>query len=83
MGRDLINLITTREGVDELLSNDDVIDLVIPRGSNSLVRCHHTLNQACRIPRSAAVVGSAVQTGVRSSVQACSGARLASNLGTV
>mmetsp|Transcript_1598 Transcript_1598/g.3663 ORF Transcript_1598/g.3663 Transcript_1598/m.3663 type:complete len:605 (+) Transcript_1598:192-2006(+) len=34
----LINLVTTREGVDQLLALDDVIDLVIPRGSNSLVR---------------------------------------------
>ncbi len=38
VGRDLISLVTSREGVSELLSNDDVIDLVIPRGSNSLVR---------------------------------------------
>ena len=37
VGRDLISLITTREGVDELLKLDDVIDLVIPRGSNALV----------------------------------------------
>jgi delta-1-pyrroline-5-carboxylate synthetase len=37
VGRDLISLVTSREGVSELLSNDDVIDLVIPRGSNSLV----------------------------------------------
>ena len=37
MGSDLISLITTREGVDELLKLEDVIDLVIPRGSNALV----------------------------------------------
>ena len=37
VGQDLISLITTREGVDELLKLDDVIDLVIPRGSNALV----------------------------------------------
>lgn len=39
VGRDLIGLVTSREGVGELLVNDDVIDLVIPRGSNALVRC--------------------------------------------
>ena len=33
----MISLITTREDVDNLLKLDDVIDLVIPRGSNSLV----------------------------------------------
>ncbi len=33
----MISLVTTREGVDELLKLDDVIDLVIPRGSNALV----------------------------------------------
>ena len=38
VGRDLINLVTSREGVSDLLSHNDVIDLVIPRGSNSLVR---------------------------------------------
>lgn len=37
VGRDLISLVTTREGVDELLKLHDVIDLVIPRGSNALV----------------------------------------------
>ena len=36
-GRDLIGLVTSREGVSELLVHDDVIDLVIPRGSNALV----------------------------------------------
>lgn len=34
----LISLVTTREGVDKLLALDDVIDLVIPRGSNALVK---------------------------------------------
>jgi delta-1-pyrroline-5-carboxylate synthetase len=38
VGRDLISLVTSREGISELLHNDDVIDLVIPRGSNALVR---------------------------------------------
>ena len=37
VGQNLISLVTTREGVDELLKLDDVIDLVIPRGSNALV----------------------------------------------
>jgi gamma-glutamyl phosphate reductase len=37
VGRDLISLVTSREGISELLHNDDVIDLVIPRGSNALV----------------------------------------------
>lgn len=34
----LISLVEGREGVDQLLKLDDVIDLVIPRGGNSLVR---------------------------------------------
>jgi len=34
---ELIALVQGREGVDELLELDDVIDLVIPRGSNALV----------------------------------------------
>lgn len=37
VGGDLISLVTSREGVDELLALHDVIDLVIPRGSNALV----------------------------------------------
>lgn len=41
VGRDLINLVTSREGVADLLSHTDAIDLVIPRGSNSLVGPHH------------------------------------------
>ncbi|KAK9823878.1 hypothetical protein WJX72_006131 [[Myrmecia] bisecta] len=37
VGPELISLITSRAAVDELLKLDDVIDLVIPRGSNALV----------------------------------------------
>ncbi len=37
VGRDVISLITSRANVDELLKLNDVIDLVIPRGSNALV----------------------------------------------
>lgn len=37
VGKDLIGLITTREAIPDLLKLDDVIDLVIPRGSNELV----------------------------------------------
>eukprot|EP00271_Cylindrocystis_brebissonii_P006035 TRINITY_DN18578_c0_g1_i2.p1 TRINITY_DN18578_c0_g1~~TRINITY_DN18578_c0_g1_i2.p1 ORF type:complete len:666 (+),score=117.93 TRINITY_DN18578_c0_g1_i2:9-2006(+) len=37
IGRDLIGLVTTREAISDLLQLDDVIDLVIPRGSNALV----------------------------------------------
>jgi len=36
-GRDLIGLVTSRDEIDALLKLDDVIDLVIPRGSNQLV----------------------------------------------
>jgi len=35
--RDIIGLVTSRNQVKDLLALDDVIDLVIPRGSNSLV----------------------------------------------
>lgn len=35
--RDIIGLVTSRGQVKDMLSLDDVIDLVIPRGSNSLV----------------------------------------------
>ncbi|KAJ0551395.1 putative glutamate-5-semialdehyde dehydrogenase, Glutamate 5-kinase [Helianthus annuus] len=37
VGGGLIGLVTTRDEIPELLKLDDVIDLVIPRGSNKLV----------------------------------------------
>ncbi|KAL8218140.1 hypothetical protein R6Q57_021513 [Mikania cordata] len=37
VGKGLIGLVTSREEIPELLKLDDVIDLVIPRGSNELV----------------------------------------------
>ncbi|PHU09005.1 Delta-1-pyrroline-5-carboxylate synthase [Capsicum chinense] len=37
VGEKLIGLVTSREEIPELLKHDDVIDLVIPRGSNKLV----------------------------------------------
>ncbi|KVI09858.1 Aldehyde dehydrogenase, C-terminal [Cynara cardunculus var. scolymus] len=37
IGAGLIGLVTSREDIPELLKLDDVIDLVIPRGSNKLV----------------------------------------------
>lgn len=37
VGEKLIGLVTTREEIPDLLKLDDVIDLVIPRGSNKLV----------------------------------------------
>ena len=37
ISRDIIALVTSRGQVKDMLSLDDVIDLVIPRGSNSLV----------------------------------------------
>lgn len=37
IGPDVIGLITSREAIPDLLKLDDVIDLVIPRGSNELV----------------------------------------------
>mmetsp|Transcript_23846 Transcript_23846/g.27147 ORF Transcript_23846/g.27147 Transcript_23846/m.27147 type:complete len:855 (-) Transcript_23846:39-2603(-) len=39
--RDIIGLITSRNEVKDLLDCDDVIDLVIPRGGNSLVSYIH------------------------------------------
>ena len=42
-----IGLVETRTEVGELLALDDVIDLVIPRGSNALVR---SIQQSTRIP---------------------------------
>ncbi|GJP34554.1 hypothetical protein CLOM_g18988 [Closterium sp. NIES-68] len=37
VGPSLIGLVTTRDDISDLLKLDDVIDLVIPRGSNALV----------------------------------------------
>uniref|UniRef100_A0A7N0TFB6 Delta-1-pyrroline-5-carboxylate synthase n=1 Tax=Kalanchoe fedtschenkoi TaxID=63787 RepID=A0A7N0TFB6_KALFE len=37
VGQKLIGLVTSREEISDLLKLDDVIDLVIPRGSNKLV----------------------------------------------
>lgn len=37
VGGKLIGLVTSREDIPELLKLDDVIDLVIPRGSNKLI----------------------------------------------
>ncbi|CAI9098303.1 OLC1v1034924C1 [Oldenlandia corymbosa var. corymbosa] len=37
VGQKLIGLVTSRDEIPDLLKLDDVIDLVIPRGSNSLV----------------------------------------------
>lgn len=38
VSRDVIKLVTTRNEINQLLALDDLIDLVIPRGSNELVR---------------------------------------------
>ena len=38
VSRDVINLVTTRAEIKQLLALDDLIDLVIPRGGNALVR---------------------------------------------
>ena len=38
LSRDVIGLVETREQISDLLALDDVIDLVIPRGSNELVQ---------------------------------------------
>eukprot|EP00899_Mesostigma_viride_P002182 jgi/Mesvir1/11965/Mv00285-RA.1 len=46
-GPGLLALVASREGVDDLLTLDDVIDLVIPRGSNALV-AH--IQKSTRIP---------------------------------
>lgn len=44
---DALQLLTTREAVNELLHCDDLIDMVIPRGSNELVR---SIKQNTTIP---------------------------------
>jgi|GEM_PF-3967 len=38
VSRDVISLVTTRAEISQLLALDDLIDLVVPRGSNALVR---------------------------------------------
>ncbi|KAL3334269.1 hypothetical protein AABB24_030816 [Solanum stoloniferum] len=47
VGESLIGLVTSREEIPELLKLDDVIDLVIPRGSNKLVS---QIKAATKIP---------------------------------
>ncbi len=44
---DAVQLVSTREEIADLLKMDDVIDLVIPRGSNEMVR---TIQQSTKIP---------------------------------
>ena len=44
---DAVQLVSTREEVAELLRMDDLISLVIPRGSNEMVR---TIQQSTKIP---------------------------------
>ena len=38
VSRDVISLVTTRAEISQLLALDDLIDLVVPRGGNALVR---------------------------------------------
>jgi glutamate-5-semialdehyde dehydrogenase len=45
--RDAVQLVSTREEVAELLGMDDLINLVIPRGSNEMVR---SIQQSTKIP---------------------------------
>ncbi|MBI0582949.1 MAG: glutamate-5-semialdehyde dehydrogenase [Methanomassiliicoccus sp.] len=45
--RDAVQLLSTREEFWELLKHDDLIDLIIPRGSNQLVR---SIMEGTRIP---------------------------------
>jgi glutamate-5-semialdehyde dehydrogenase len=45
--KDAVQLVSTREEVGELLGMDDVISLVIPRGSNEMVQ---TIQQNTKIP---------------------------------
>src|SRR5689334_15393686 len=44
---DAVQLVSTREEVADLLKMDDLIDLVIPRGSNEMVR---SIQQSTKIP---------------------------------
>src|SRR6266496_3804307 len=44
---DAVQLVSTREEVAELLKMDDLISLVIPRGSNEMVR---SIQQSTKIP---------------------------------
>ena len=44
---DVVQLVSTREEIAELLNMDDLIDLVIPRGSNEMVRM---IQQSTKIP---------------------------------
>ncbi len=45
--RDAVQVLSTREEFRELLKHDDLIDLIIPRGSNELVR---SIMESTRIP---------------------------------
>jgi glutamate-5-semialdehyde dehydrogenase len=45
--RDAVQLMSTREEVTKLLDQDDLVDLIIPRGSNQLVR---SIQESTRIP---------------------------------
>jgi glutamate-5-semialdehyde dehydrogenase len=45
--KDAVQLMSTREEVRELLDQDDLVDLIIPRGSNQLVR---SIQGSTRIP---------------------------------
>jgi len=45
--RDAVQLVSTREEIAELLQMDDLINLVIPRGSNEMVR---SIQQSTKIP---------------------------------
>lgn len=47
VGKELIGLITSRDEIPDLLKLDDVIDLVIPRGSNKLVS---QIKESTKIP---------------------------------
>ncbi|PKA48582.1 Delta-1-pyrroline-5-carboxylate synthase [Apostasia shenzhenica] len=47
VGKRLIGLVTSREAIPDLLKLDDVIDLVIPRGSNMLVS---QIKESTKIP---------------------------------